>query len=527
MDETAMVLASTSIPALVALICKLGLLGYAVRTRSSGRTTQLFLALLVVFSIQNLVEFVGFNEIAQGDYTHANMIGRLYFAMVIPFLAILLHLSLSLSYDPPTSRQLEKHAFAIYVPAAVLELLLVGDKLVAGFKPFEYTLLREPGPLYFLFETYATIYMLAAFANLLYGARPGRSSLARTRNRLWLLSLLPIVLLVVYLVIANHFGWTRLTSTYYLPIAITFFLVITTYATYEYRLFDIEFYLPWSRVRKRKTAFYQRIQATIAEIAELKSVKEILDMLANALRCQVALVGGPRPVVALANGQRQGDRGNLLLSGFPQESLRQIDHIVVANEIEGRLPELHALMKRYKVGAIVPFNSHSATSAHWMLLGEHFSDQVYTPLDFKMVETLFDRIGERFLENLLLLRSQLAEANQELADYQRRLTVAWGELTSLRTTLAQTEDDNRTLREERASLMRQRFRLVDGSLPEVIESGKKTLQQYLAESERDILRAALRETGGNRAKAAKLLGTRPQTLHYLIQRHNLDPGESN
>ena len=25
---------------------------------------------------------------------------------------------------------------------------------------------------------------------------------------------------------------------------------------------------------------------------------------------------------------------------------------------------------------------------------------------------------------------------------------------------------------------------------------------------------------------AKLLGMRPRTLHYLIQRHNIDPGES-
>jgi N-terminal 7TM region of histidine kinase/Bacterial regulatory protein, Fis family len=522
-----MTLASTSIPALVALICKFALLGYAARTRPCNRTTQLFLVLLVVLSIQNLVEFVGFNEIAQGNYAHANLIGRLYFAMVIPFLAILLHLSLRLSYDPPRLGHLERRASLIYLPAAVLELLLLGDQLVAGFRPFEYTLLREPGSLYFLFETYATVYMLAALVNLIYGARASRSSLARTRNRLWLFSLLPIVLLVVYLVVANHFGWTKLTSTFYLPIAITFFLIVTAYATYEYRLFEIEFYMPWSRVRKRKTAFYERIQATIAEIADLKSVTQILNMLANALHCQVALIGGPRPVLALASGQQMYAKKNLLVSEFPRAALRNVDHIVVANEIEGSVPGLFGLMRQHKVGAIVPFNLHSATSAHWMLLGEHFSDQVYTPLDFKVVETLFERIAELFLDNMLLLRSQLAEASDELRDYQRRLTVAWTELESLRKTLARTEEDNKALRQEKANLIRQSFHVVESGLPDAIESGERTLAEYLAESECEIVRAALRDSGGSRIKAARLLGIRSGTLHYLIRRHNIEPGEGN
>src|SRR5690606_22414174 len=175
--------------------------------------------------------------------------------------------------------------------------LLPGEQLIAGFKPFQNSLLREPGPWYFLFETYATAYMLAALSGMFYGARGARrNALARTRNRLWLFALSPIALLVVYLIVANQFGWTRLTSTFYLPVAVTFFLFVATYATYEYRLFDVEFFLPWSKVRRRKTAFYQRIQATIAEIAELRSVRQVLDLMAHTLRCQVALIGGPRPL---------------------------------------------------------------------------------------------------------------------------------------------------------------------------------------------------------------------------------------
>ena len=73
--------------------------------------------------------------------------------------------------------------------------------------------------------------------------------------------------------------------------------------------------------------------------------------------------------------------------------------------------------------------------------------------------------------------------------------------------------------------MRQSFRVVPGGLPNAIESGQKTLEQYLAESEREIVRAALRDCGGNKVQAARLLGVQLRTLHYLIQRHNLESDE--
>jgi len=36
-------------------------------------------------------------------------------------------------------------------------------------------------------------------------------------------AILPTALLFVYLIVANHFGWTRITSTFYVPITLTFF----------------------------------------------------------------------------------------------------------------------------------------------------------------------------------------------------------------------------------------------------------------------------------------------------------------
>lgn len=515
---------AVAIPALAALVFKAVLLGYSIKSPVRTLTTRVFLALLVVLALHNLVEVIGFVHFAKNGFTPiTEQFGFAYIALLTFAIALILHVSLLLSFDFPAEDPRARLQPLLYAPPFLLIfLLLFTDLLVVGFQPFQNTILRVPGPFYFLFETYIAVYFLAALVNLVFGARSGRPyGLRRTRNRLWLLGLLPTGLLLVYLIVANHFGWTKITSTIYIPITLTFFLIVTTYATHQYRLFDIEFFVPWSRVRKRKTAFYRRIQAMIAEIAEMRSVRDILEFLASAFQCQVALVGGLRPLMAFANGQQIGVSTQLLLSKFPREALEKVDQIVVANEIADRQPQLYSLMKQYKVGAIVPFNSHSATSAHWMLLGERFSDQVYTPLDFRFVEALFDKIAERFLDNLTLLRSQLADARDEIQDIKRRLALAWDEQTALRRRIAQLGEENRILREEKAQLLRRNLRVIDHSLPQEIVSGQKTLDRYLSDHEAEIVAAALRQCRGNSAKAARLLGIWPNSLAYLLERLGL------
>ncbi|HLQ24486.1 MAG TPA: helix-turn-helix domain-containing protein [Acidiferrobacterales bacterium] len=516
------------IPSLLALIFKLVLLAYAAKSPVKNSLTRIYLILLVLMFCFDFVEFTGLTlyKLYGFDIDLANLFGVSHFIFLIAFIAVMLHISLLLGLDAEALRGRERYLFLLYLPVIFLEyLLLFTDELVIGFKPYLYTILCNPGPLYFLFETYAVLYLVAALVNLIYGARRTRFPvISRTRNRLWLLALAPSTLLLSYLIIANHFGWTRLASTFYFPITLTFFLVITTYATHRYRLFEIEFYIPWSKVRKRKTAFYGRIQAIIAEIADLRSVREILQLLANTLRCPVALVGGPRPMVAAIEGPQPAvatAREALTLAEFPREALEKIDRIVIAHEIAEAMPQTYALMKRHGAAAIVPFHPHSGAAANWMLLGEQFSEQVYTPLDFKVVEALFDRIAERFLDKLLLLRSQLAEAYQDLRDYHRRLAVAWADKEANRKALAAVETEIRELRARNAVLLRERFTLIETDRPAPIVTPEKTLDEYLVEYEANIIKQTLAYCDGNRSEAAQLLGLRPNTLHYKMKRLGL------
>ncbi|MFL6623859.1 MAG: helix-turn-helix domain-containing protein [Sulfurifustis sp.] len=512
-----------SLPALISLSLKGGIYLYAHYSRTHNLLTRLYLLTLFAFSIQNIAEVAHFYTLIERGVTPNFEVNTFYAASIAAY-AFLFHLSLALAFNAQ-DKTVRRFADGVYVYAVLLEaLLLFTPWLIAGYSPIGgYTVTRIPGPLYWAFELYVIATAVSAIGILAYGMKGQRSGYRKAQLKIVLIAMVPLNLVAIGVLVALHTGVRLFNASVTMPIALTFFLLLTAYATHQYRPFDIEFFIPWSKVRKRKSAFYQRIQAMIAEVAELRSVKEMLENVAQVLHCQVALIGGPRPLVALVKGQ-QLSPGDLPLSRFPRQVLEKVDHIVVVNEIADRLPELHGLMKQHKVGAIVPFNAHAAASAHWMLFGEHFSDHVYTPLDFKMVETLFERISERFLDNLLVLRTRLADADADIRNYKRRIAVAWEELTTLRRRVAIAEDENRKLREENSRLRRQRLRVVRSQLPEAIASGKKTLERYLAECEAEIVTAALKATRGDKLKAARLLGIWPNTLRYIMERHGLEAG---
>ena len=465
------------IPSLVALFFKFVLLGYAARSGTKNHLTRLFLAFLILLSLFNIVELGGMHYYYPRSLdVVVERFGFTYVGLMILIIAGILHISLAISFDSANNLRWRRSLALLYLPSIpLLGLLFFSDKLVIGFEPFKDSILRKPGPLYFLFETYVIVYLLASFVNLVYGARGSRPSvIARIRNRLWLLALAPFLLMFVYLILASYVGWPRFTSTFYFPIGITFFLCVTTYAIHEHRLFDIEFYIPWSKVRVRKTAFYDRIRAMIAEIADLGSVNQAIERLADTLRCPVALVGGPKPALATAGGPN--------IAAMPLEHLRGIDHIIVANEIADRMPQVHSIMKQHGVAAVVPFYPHSQNAASWLLLGDSFSEQVYSRLDFRMVEQLFDKMADLFLDKLLAMRTQLAEAHSQIQNLESRLKGTEANVTILESRLETLGRENiRLVREQPADSLLALPRQADGEISITLLGRDKTLLKQLRE----------------------------------------------
>ena len=108
-------------------------------------------------------------------------------------------------------------------------------------------------------------------------------------------------------------------------------------------------------------------------------------------------------------------------------------------------------MRQHGVAAVVPFYPHSQSASGWMLLGDAFSEQVYTPLDFKMVEQLFDKMAELFLDKLLLMRSQLAAAERRLQTMEFRLQEAETGIATLRSENETLQQSNLRLTREQAA----------------------------------------------------------------------------
>ncbi len=211
------------------------------------------------------------------------------------------------------------------------------------------------------------------------------------------------------------------------------------------------------------------------------------------------------------------------MTEFPRARLEKIAHIMVANEISDSLPDTHALMKQHGIAAIVPFYPHSRTAASWMLLGSSFSEQVHTPLDFRMVEKLFACMAEQFLDKLVFMRSQLNEARQQLRTLSQRLQTLEADVTMLR-------KENHTLHEQNLRLTNENVTAIQTTalgaavpIATNVESTdqEKTLEKYVTEFEAHLIAQALKRCDGNKSKAARLLGLRPNTLHYKIESYGL------
>ncbi|MFQ6021614.1 MAG: helix-turn-helix domain-containing protein [Acidiferrobacterales bacterium] len=418
-----------SLPAIIALAFKGGIFAYAHFSRTHNAQTRIYLYFLFALSIQNVAEIWHVHNLIDNN-TLPYIEATIYYAAGIVGFALLFHLVVSLAFDQHNMWRMRLTLTAVYSYAIVLEILLLFTPwLVNDFVRFEYSVTRASGPLYFVFEFYAIGIFLSVIGILVYGSIYQYTSQKRAKNSVLLVAIIPmaLVMLTVLILLRLGIGWFNAAVTF--PIAITYFLVVTAYAIHQHRLFDIQFYIPWSKVRKRKTAFYHRIRAMITEIADLDSVNEAVTRLAETLRCPVALLGNQGAVLATAGASKR-------MVQIPDEALQSFAHIIVANEIVDTSPKTHALMNHHGVAAIVPFYPHSRNASGWLLLGDSFSEQVYTPFDFRVVEQLFDKMADLFLDKLLTMRAhahdQIHALERQLQKTEHALTCLWREVDVLR-----------------------------------------------------------------------------------------------
>lgn len=472
-----------SVPAMLALILKAVILYLSQRAEVQNSQTRLFSATVLASLGMSVAELVVLQRFGQ----NAAYYGALYYYVAhILMFALLAHLAILISFD-----NLNKHlhlllSIVLYGYAVALEILLLfSSQLISGFQPLQgYTVTRIPGPLLWVYEVFVAICMLTTLIVPIWGLRKERSPIARSRCKLWLISVFPFGSLVIAIISLLHFQIYLFNASVTTPLLITLLLAATGYATHNRRIVDLNFYVPWSKARKLKKAFYARITALSHEVPQFRSIDGLIRGLADIVKCPVALLGS-------RNAGFLSGEDAARMSTFPVTDLIRIDQMRVANEIRGKFPREHKLMAEYKVAVIVPFFPHSTKASCWLLLGELFSQRIYTPQDFRAIESLFQKIAVLFLDEII---------NK---DFGGKDPGAYGRDNE---TIPGTSDFERP---EHAVSRKLKY------------SPQKSFKEVVSEFETQVIRDALQRCRGNQAEAARMLGLRPNTLYYKIERYRL------
>jgi len=492
-----------SIPAIVALVLKLGLLWVVRVMPLRDHESRVFLAFLFVLTLHNFSEIMVFNH---GGATHGIVSlrpGVLYFSMSIVAMAVLVHLMLirlrvSTAWRVPVARWRW-----IYLPAAlVLVMLWTSDDMIRGFERYGFSYTRVPGPLYGWFELYALTYLLGAILLLMLATRFSINRSQRRKNTLALTGLAPIIILPIAVIVLQMLELNYFNLPMWFALAFTFFLMVMAYAIYEHRLFDVFFYLPGTRLHSRRTRFHQSIKDFLAELDRLPVVnlEQALSKLAEAMKCSVALVGPGRETLQVDPASRGVN--HLDVGRLDRSQLDRIGNIVLTKEVRGQDPDIYQTLHEANCAAVVPFRPFKSASAGWLLLGGKRSAPDELPIDFAVVESLFGQLGDLFLEDIVREREHLQ---------------------TLQCELAQQQEANRELETE----LSRRQQKIDLLYSHYTQAGAEaaprvTLEELTGDLERRVIARTLNELKGNVSATAKALGLTRQTLYARMETYGIE-----
>jgi len=392
------------------------------RTATSHPRTQLFLLFLFALALQNVGELFMYYSDSPRDGLQWLFGGYVFISASLIALAVFIHFVLVTVRDRSIGGIT---IFAVYAPMSALQFLLwTTPYLVQGCEPHGFTWTRIPGPLYPVLAVWALAGLTLSLSLLRkYASNSSASVMERTRARWIFYSALPMIILPMVVLGLQAVGVNKFNMVLFFPLAVTIFLVLSAYATYEHRLFDIDLFIPWSKLRKRSTAFHRRIQDCISALDQTKGVQDSLGTISRVLQCPLAIVSQGDPVVA-------GGPAAFRMTTMPEEFLHANDDFVVQREVATVDPGLGEAMKAHNISAMARFQSPGKDRVGWLLVGDVIDERLHSPKDFRYVENLFDRLGKQFLDEVSDLQGQLTSLKAQVS-------VRDAEITELRSMVAE------------------------------------------------------------------------------------------
>lgn len=415
----------------------------------------------------NVIEIAGFQGYLGDALPDA---GYVYNVGLIALFAVLSHLALWVAFEEPPAVLRRSVVPLMYAYLLLLCILLGSSRLViVGFEWLGgYTITRIPGPLYPLFEIFAVCTLLAVLVLPIRGIRQKSDGRLRSRCQLWTLAAMPSGLLVIAVLALLRMDLKYFNATVTLPIPMALLLMAVGYCVHSNRIIELSSYLPFTKNRRTKHVLHTSLAALAMDAPRMASLKELLDRLSSAIDCPAYLVG----VDGLICASTEIDTD---LIDLPLADIRET---LVARETTGSLKQK---MAQYRLGAIVPLFSTSDAARSWLVFGKAFEAKIYTPSDFQMLDRVVKQLAGLLLDQLALS----AEERPALVHPTKQ---------------AEPSADHQTIANS-----------------DLIQP----LAERLAHYEAFLIAEALKCCDGNKAKAARLLGLQPNTLHYKLRRLNL------
>lgn len=469
-----------SIPAILALLAKAGILYFSRRAVVQPIQARMFRAAVALSMFLNVAELAVLQKIS----THIDYWGGVvYYAASTMLLPLLVHLAISISFDNWNTRRFLRVYILMYGSALVIAVIFVfftplfmtGARGLGG-----YTATAIQGPFYWVYRIFLLSSLICLLLIPILGLRSTRPENKRSQCKLWILAVSPLVLLIgtiTYLLQARIF-WFNATVT--APLLIAFFLGTIGYIIHNTRVIELSFYIPWSSARRAKGGLYQRLNELGGQLGQVSSAQELLIRVANILACPVTLVLSDKQTLTGTDITRN--------TRVPsRDELRQFTRLVVISETRDIPAPLRDIMLRHTIDAVVPFFPYSSTSPCWILFGAPFSRCIFSALDFKVLQELFEKLSGLLIDQLI----QLDHAASKPPGSDKDKPVS-------------------------RHLARWRHETINdpAHLP-------RPLEECIAEFEATCIKAALERSKGNKAEAARSLGLKPNTFHYKLRRYGL------
>lgn len=385
-----------AMPAIFALAAKLLLLTYTTRSGNKEKYTLFFTWFLIALGIQNLGEVAHFFALESGDSSLLNTSLNLYYLGAILSLPAILAFALEISVTRGSLKLNLIWQVCLSLCVLLVVLVLSTNLIIDGYQIIAFSAKRIPGEYFFLLEILLISVAIGTLGLFIYGSANGPSFRMKMINTYMLIGIAPLVLTVVVVTLLLRIFDANYNAAIILPIAVTFFLVVTTYAIHHHKLFDIQFMLPWTPLATARKRFHEKLAEFSKNLPN--TIPRALEEISSILSCPVALVGLREPIVV---------GGRFDLDELNTNKLNHISRWTHVSSLRKTNKSLSQLLETKGIDAVVPYNPRNTQNKGWLFFGNDKNSQLITRSDISAMEKLVSHLESAYDERMTSLARQL------------------------------------------------------------------------------------------------------------------------